>query len=111
MIEAGLCYFSGRGVEKNKEKAVELWSEAAARGSREAEIRLTATNVIGDLHFRNYRRRFPTLTPQHIKGRSWHKLRWRIVMKREPALARANRKLCGCTAKAPTGEVKLRIMH
>jgi len=54
MIEEGLCYFSGRGVEKNKEKAVELWTEAAALGSREAEIRLAATNVIADLHLRDY---------------------------------------------------------
>ena len=32
MIETGLCYFSGRGVEKNKEKAVELWSSGSGDG-------------------------------------------------------------------------------
>ena len=68
MIEAGLCYFSGRGVEKNKEKAVELWSRAAAMGSREAQIRLTTTNVIADLHLRDYAASIPDLDSAAHKG-------------------------------------------
>ncbi len=68
MIEAGLCYFSGRGVEKNKEKAVEFWSRAAAMGSYEAQIRLTATNAIADLHLQNYSASIPDLDSAAHKG-------------------------------------------
>ena len=68
MIETGLCYFSGRGVEKNKEKAVELWSEAAAMGSREAQIRLVATNVIANLHLQDYAASIPELDSASHKG-------------------------------------------
>ena len=68
MIEAGLCYFSGRGVEKNKEKAVEFWSRAAALGNREAQIRLAATNVIADLQLRNYASSIPDLDSAAHKG-------------------------------------------
>jgi TPR repeat protein len=68
MIEAGLCYFSGRGVEKNKEKAVEFWSRAAALGNREAQIRLAATNVIADLQLRSYASSIPDLDSAAHKG-------------------------------------------
>ena len=68
MIETGLCYFSGRGVEKNKEKAVELWTEAAAMGSREAQIRLVATNIIANLHLQDYAASIPDLDSAAHKG-------------------------------------------
>ena len=52
----------------NKEKAVELWSRAAAMGSREAQIRLVATNVIGDLHLQNYAASIPDLDSAAHEG-------------------------------------------
>jgi TPR repeat protein len=68
MIEIGLCYFSGRGVEKNREKGVEYWSKAAAMGSHEAQIRLTATNLISDLHLQDYAASIPELDSAAHKG-------------------------------------------
>ncbi|MGA9405592.1 MAG: hypothetical protein WBW71_00540 [Bacteroidota bacterium] len=68
MIETGLCYFSGRGVEKNKEKAVQLWTQAAAMGSREAHIRLLATNVIANLHLQDYAASIPDLDSAAHQG-------------------------------------------
>lgn len=68
LIETGLCYYSGRGVEINKQKAVSLWKQAAALGSREAEIRLTATNVIGDLRLNDYAASIPDLDSAAVKG-------------------------------------------
>jgi len=68
MIEIGLCYFSGRGVEKDREKGVKYWKEAAALGSREAQIRLTATNLISDLHLQEYAASIPELDSAAHKG-------------------------------------------
>lgn len=45
IIELGLCYYSGRWVQENREKAVEDWKKAAELGSREAEIRINAVSV------------------------------------------------------------------
>jgi len=85
MIEAGLCYFSGEVLRRNKEKAVEFWSRAAALGNLEAQIRLAATNVIADLQLRNYASSIPDLDSAAHKGRSWRKWRSRIATRREPA--------------------------
>lgn len=41
LIESGLCYYSGRWVSQDQEKALELWRQAAKLGSREADIRAT----------------------------------------------------------------------
>ncbi len=68
MIETGLCYYSGRGVETDKKKAVELWTEAASMGSREAEIRIAATNVIANLRLREYASSVPELDSAARKG-------------------------------------------
>ena len=68
MIEIGLCYFSGRGVEKNREKGIEYWTRAAEMGSREAQIRLTATNLISDLHLQDYAASIPELDSAAHKG-------------------------------------------
>jgi uncharacterized protein len=50
MIELGSCYFTGRWTQKDQTKAIELWSRASALGGREAEIRLAAANVLGQIH-------------------------------------------------------------
>lgn len=36
-FELGNCYFNGRGVEQDKEKAKTLWEQAAEKGCKEAE--------------------------------------------------------------------------
>ncbi len=46
IIELGLAYYSGTIVEKDKEKAVELWENAAELGSREAKVRLAFSKII-----------------------------------------------------------------
>lgn len=68
MIEAGICYYSGRWVEANKEKAIELWSRAAALGSREAQVRLVATIVISGATMENYGIPIPDLDSAAHKG-------------------------------------------
>lgn len=52
----------------DKKKAVEFWTEAASLGSREAQIRITATNVIGNLHLRDYAASIPDLDSAARKG-------------------------------------------
>lgn len=44
-IELGLCYYSGRWVQEDREKAVEYWKRVVELGSREAEIRIDAVTV------------------------------------------------------------------
>jgi TPR repeat protein len=68
LIEIGLCYYSGRGVEMDKKKAVEFWTEAASMGNHEAQIRIIATNVIGNLHLRDYASSIPELDSAARKG-------------------------------------------
>ncbi|HTX19743.1 MAG TPA: hypothetical protein VMG34_13900 [Bacteroidota bacterium] len=68
LIETGLCYYGGRGVTMDKKKAVELWSDAAAKGSEEAEIRITATNVIGNLGLKDYAASIPELDSAAHRG-------------------------------------------
>ncbi len=48
MVELGLCYFTGRWTEKDAGTAVQLWSDARARGSVEAGIRLAMAEVFGE---------------------------------------------------------------
>ncbi len=45
MIELGLLYYSGNLVKEDKEKALEFWERAAAKGSLEAEIRIANANI------------------------------------------------------------------
>jgi TPR repeat protein len=45
MIELGLCYYGGRWVAQNQGRALSLWQQAAAAGSREAEVRLAAVTI------------------------------------------------------------------
>ncbi len=54
LIETGICYYSGRWVEANKEKAAALWMRASLLGSREAQVRLAATSVISETRIENY---------------------------------------------------------
>ena len=68
MIEIGLCYYLGRGVAMDKNRAVEYWAEAATMGSLEAEIRITATNIIGNLHQKDYAASIPELDSAAQKG-------------------------------------------
>ena len=48
VIEMGLCYQSGRWTNQDRPKALELWRKAAAMGSQEAAIRLTALRLFGN---------------------------------------------------------------
>jgi TPR repeat protein len=45
LIELGLCYYAGRWVPRDLEKAVACWNEAAGSGNREAQIRLAVVTV------------------------------------------------------------------
>jgi TPR repeat protein len=45
LLELGVRYSSGRTVPQRREKAIELWKAASALGSREADVRLVATEV------------------------------------------------------------------
>ena len=50
MVELGLCYFTGRWVPQDIDRAIEWWKHASALGSREADIRLAMANVLGQIH-------------------------------------------------------------
>jgi TPR repeat protein len=50
MVELGSCYFTGRLVQQDRNKAIDLWSRASSQGSREADIRLAAANMLGQIH-------------------------------------------------------------
>ena len=45
LVELGLCYYSGRWVRQDAEKALEYWRKAATLGSRDAQIRLDIAEV------------------------------------------------------------------
>jgi TPR repeat protein len=45
LIETGLCYYAGRWVALDQEKAVQMWKQAASLGSREAQIRSTIVEM------------------------------------------------------------------
>ncbi|GJQ21405.1 MAG: hypothetical protein HBSIN02_17600 [Bacteroidia bacterium] len=48
VIELGMCYQSGRWVERNQARARELWRVAASMGKTEAFIRLKAVELFTD---------------------------------------------------------------
>ncbi len=47
MIELGLCYYSGRWIKRNEQKAEELWRQAANLGNSEANVRLAIVKIRG----------------------------------------------------------------
>ncbi|MBP7461502.1 MAG: sel1 repeat family protein, partial [Candidatus Delongbacteria bacterium] len=47
-IEAGLCYYTGTLVKKDKAKAHEFWKRAAQFGDREGLIRIAFTTILED---------------------------------------------------------------
>ncbi len=49
IVEEGSCYFTGRWIQQDRVRAVELWNRAARLGSLEAEIRLAAATAIGQI--------------------------------------------------------------
>jgi len=44
-IELGLCYYAGRWVVEDRDRAIELWNRAAVMGSKEAKTRLAVLEV------------------------------------------------------------------
>jgi len=46
-VELGLCYFTGRWVSKDPQRAVNLWTSAERRGNDEAKIRLAMAEIFG----------------------------------------------------------------
>lgn len=44
-VEEGLCYYAGRWIPRNMEKAVAAWRDAAQRGSLDAQVRLVLTSL------------------------------------------------------------------
>ncbi len=45
IVELGLCYYGGRWVTADQEKAMELWTRAEALGSQDARVRIAITIV------------------------------------------------------------------
>jgi len=48
MVESGLNYYSGRFGRNNPETGIEIWKTADQLGSKEAEIRLTASRLLDE---------------------------------------------------------------
>lgn len=46
IIEIGLSYYSGKLVDKNREKALMYWKKAEELGSREAAVRIAFSNIL-----------------------------------------------------------------
>jgi TPR repeat protein len=53
IIDLGMCYHSGRWVERDRARALQLWQLAADRGNMEAEIRLTMARLFAGEGTRN----------------------------------------------------------
>ena len=68
MIELGLCYYSGRWVHQERERAFELWRRAVDLGSREAELRLAVTSVREDQDSASVRASFTILNSAAQEG-------------------------------------------
>lgn len=49
LIEIGLCYYTGKLVDQDKEKAIEYFQKAAELGSREAEVRIAFTKILENI--------------------------------------------------------------
>ncbi len=45
IVELALCYYAGRWVSRNLDKANQLWLQAASLGSQEARVRIAITHV------------------------------------------------------------------
>jgi len=45
LVEEGLAYYSGRWVERDMEKAMDLWTRAASLGSKDAMVRIALTTL------------------------------------------------------------------
>jgi TPR repeat protein len=48
MIELGLCAMTGRWMDQDRGRAIEVWTRAASSGSLEAQIRLAITTILGN---------------------------------------------------------------
>lgn len=48
LIELGRCYFTGQWTKENPSLGEQCWKRAARKGSRDAEIRLAAAEVLSD---------------------------------------------------------------
>ena len=48
MVELGLCYYNGRGVGQDREKAIEIWNRAAGMGSEDARIRIALNHILNN---------------------------------------------------------------
>jgi uncharacterized protein len=68
MVALGLCYFNGRWAQKDHDKAIELWSCASVLGSVEADIRLAAANVLGQIHTQEFNVAFSVLRATAKQG-------------------------------------------
>ena len=48
LIELGLDYYTGRFLDEDKEKGLEIWRKAASLGSLEASVRLISASIFND---------------------------------------------------------------
>lgn len=48
MVELGLCYYNGRGVNKNRETALELWNKAASQNCEDARTLIAFNNILNN---------------------------------------------------------------
>jgi uncharacterized protein len=46
MIELGLCYYNGRGVDQSRNTAIELWKKAAAGNCTDARTLIAFNNIL-----------------------------------------------------------------
>lgn len=61
MVELGLCYYTGRWVATDQEKAIDLWRGAAELGSQDAQVRLAIVDVRANVTGENLSRSIKTL--------------------------------------------------
>ncbi len=47
LVQLGLCFASGRWVEKDEANAASIWKHAAELGDEEAQVRLAASTILG----------------------------------------------------------------
>jgi hypothetical protein len=48
MVELGLCYYNGRGVKQDRDKALLLWNKAAAYDCEDARTRIVFNNILNN---------------------------------------------------------------
>jgi hypothetical protein len=68
LIELGLCYYAGRWVHQDRERALDLWRRAVDLGSKEAELRLAVTSVREDQDSSTVRASFAFLSRTAQEG-------------------------------------------